>query len=86
MTKNNLPTWRVDNIIPFLLLLGTFFLYLVRLSVVETKLDIIIATQNELTNEFRQWKNQAETRIGTVESRQNTVITYLNQHLSVNIK
>ena len=89
MNKNNLPTWRVDNlftVLPMIVLIGTFFVYLNRLTIVETKLDILIASQKELTNEFRDWKTQAETRLGTVESRQNTVVSYLNDHLQINIK
>jgi len=85
MNKQDL-NWRIDNIIPFILIIGSFFVYLVRLSVVETKLDMVIQGQRELTQEFREWKTQSETRLGTVESKQNQVITLLNQHLLVNIK
>ncbi len=53
---------------------------------VNTKLEMVLANQAELKNEFRVWKSQAETRLGIVESRQNTVVTYLNDHLKVNIK
>lgn len=53
---------------------------------INTKLDMVITQQKELTQEFRAWKTQAEVRLGTVESRQNTVVTYLNDHLKVNIK
>ncbi len=53
---------------------------------INTKLEMVLANQKDLKNEFMAWKAQAEIRLGTVESRQNTVITYLNQHLNVNIK
>ena len=50
------------------------------------KMDTVIANQIEITKEFREWKTQAETRLGTVESRQNTVISYLQNHLQILIK
>jgi len=56
------PNWRIDNIIPMLMVVGSFFIYLVRLSIVETKLDTVIVQQRELVQEFRSWKVQAETR------------------------
>lgn len=76
-----LPHYRIDNIYPFiaslfvlLLTLGSFFVYLVRLSIVETKLDysadnqlMMLRNQEKLSNEFTEWKRQAETRIGQVE-------------------
>lgn len=68
MTKNNLPTWRIDNFIPFLLIIGSFFVYLVRLSIVETKLDIVIENQKISRVEFIEWKKQYEGRLGSVES------------------
>ena len=66
--NNKKLTWRTDNIIPFILVIGSFFIYLTRLSVVETKLDTVIQNQQELTKQFRSWRTQAETRLGTVES------------------
>ena len=78
-----LPQWRIDNLYAFVgsiigltLTLGSFFIYLNRLSVVETKLDMIVTQQQELITEFRNWKTQAETRLGTVEKQ----ITVLNSH------
>ena len=67
MTKE-LPQWRIDNLVPFVLVIGSFFIYLTRLSVVETKLDTVIQNQQELTKEFRSWRTQAETRLGIAES------------------
>jgi len=57
-----------------------------RLDRMDDKQNVIIANQTELKAEFKDWKTQAETRLGTVESKQNQVVTLLNQHLSVNIK
>ena len=71
--KQPYPFWRVDNLIPTLLLLGSFFLYLNRLSVVETKLDNLISQQTELTKEFRDWRKQSETRLGVAESNLDVV-------------
>ncbi len=51
-----------------------------------TKLDNVIANQKELIAEFHAWRTQAETRLGTVESKQNQVITLIDQHLGVNIR
>lgn len=62
------------------------FAFGVTYTTMTTKLDMVIEQQRELTAEFRQWKTQAENRLGTVESRQNIVITYVNQYLGVNIK
>ncbi|MCR4291102.1 MAG: hypothetical protein NUV86_12675 [Candidatus Scalindua sp.] len=42
------PTWRTDNILPLLLLIGSFFVYLVRLSVVEVKVDAIFKGQENI--------------------------------------
>ena len=59
--------WRIDNIVPLLLVLGSFFVYLIRLSIVETKLDNIITNQTELSQEFKDWRKQSETRLGIAE-------------------
>ena len=50
------------------------------------KIDMVIANQVDQTKEFREWKTQAETRLGTVESNQNTVISYVENHLGVKIR
>lgn len=82
MTSHNLPHYRVDNVYPFiaslfvlLLTLGSFFVYLNRLTVVETNQVTMMqtqieikATQKEILVEFREWKKQAEQRIGQNEN------------------
>jgi hypothetical protein len=78
---------KVNNVWAILVSIAvSAFVFGVTFTSISTKLDMVIAQQKELTQEFRLWKTQAETRLGTVESRQNTVVTYLNDHLKVNIK
>lgn len=57
-----------------------------RVDLLTQKVDILVESQKEMTNEFRQWKTQAENRLGTVESNQNTVISYVENHLQVKIR
>ena len=59
----------------------------------EVKLDTIIVQQKELTLEFRDWKKQAETRLGTVEKEHvgfgrdiANLISLVGQHLKIDIK
>lgn len=52
----------------------------------EMKLDMIIAQQKDLSLEFREWRKQAETRLGTVESRQGTVMSFLKTNFNIDIK
>jgi hypothetical protein len=75
MTKEQLPMWRVDNLIPLLLVLASFFVYLNRLTIVETNQVTMMVSQNEIKqtqkeilSEFRDWKKQAEARIGQAEN------------------
>lgn len=68
MKSYDLPNWRIDNLLPFILVIGSFFIYLNRLTVAETKLDVIISNQMELSKDFKLWKTQAETRLGQAES------------------
>lgn len=65
--REELPAWRIDNIIPLILIVGSFFVYLVRLSILETKVDSILQNQVMLSSEFKDWKKQAEMRLGSVE-------------------
>ena len=65
--NHNLPSWRIDNLIPLLLVIGSFFIYLNRLSIVETKLDNLISIQEDQIKEFREWRKQSETRLGIAE-------------------
>lgn len=62
------------------------FAFGVTYTTMNTKLDNVIENQRQLSADFREWKGQAEARLGTVESRQNIVITYLNQHLGIGIR
>lgn len=50
------------------MLVMTFGVVDKRITRLEDKMDVMIIAQKELTSEFRQWKTQAETRLGTVES------------------
>lgn len=62
------------------------FAFGVTYTTMSTKLDNVIENQRQLSADFREWKTQAENRLGLVESRQNIVITYLNQHLGIDIR
>lgn len=91
MKHEDLPTYRVDNIYPFiasffvlLLTLGSFFVYLNRLTIVETNQITMMQTQQEIKQvqreilvEFRDWKKQAEIRLGEVEKQ---IAVYQNTH------
>lgn len=81
---------RFDNlwaiVICVVMIVGTYALMDKRLAMIEQSQTQIIEGQKELASEFRTWRTQAETRLGTVESRQSQVITLLNQHLNVQIK
>lgn len=64
----NLPSWRIDNFVPLIglvvalvLNVGTIFWWSGRVSL---QLDQVIENQEELSQEFKEWKKQAETRIG----------------------
>ncbi len=57
-----------------------------KVDLLNQKVDVMFKSQQELTNEFKQWKTQAETRLGTVESTQNTVVSYVENHLQVKIR
>ena len=57
-----------------------------RMALLEQGQTEIQINQRILISEFRDWKNQAETRLGNVESAQNTVVSYLNGHLGVTIR
>lgn len=62
------------------------FAFGVTYTTMSTKLDMVIEQQKELTMEFRQWRSQAETRLGMVESRQNIIITYAEKNWGISIK
>lgn len=73
--KSELPIWRWDNTYSFvaslfilLLTLASFFIYLNRLSIVETKLDLSTRIENEILIEMKQWRIQYEARLGKIES------------------
>lgn len=87
--ENTRFSLRFDNLYAIIacavMIVGVFAVFNTRISLVENKLDTIIENQKMLSQEFREWKNQAETRLGTVESRQNTVISYLENHLQIRI-
>ena len=68
-------------------LMGAFLVsFTFAATIIYIQLQTVIQNQKELTQEFRQWKTQAETRLGTVESNQNTVISYVESHLQVKIR
>lgn len=74
MKQPNLPAWRIDNLLPMFLLLGSFFVYLVRLSVVEVKVDAILKNQETINSILI--KNEAaekaiELRIVAIETVNN---------------
>lgn len=68
------PTWRTDNILPLLLLIGSFFVYLVRLSVVEVKVDAILKGQdtiNAILVKHEAADKANELRIVAIETANN---------------
>jgi hypothetical protein len=78
MTKEqqeSMPTWRFDNTYAFLgslfvllITVGSFVVYLNRLSIVETKLDMSTKIENEILTEMKTWRVQYEARLGKVET------------------
>ena len=88
--ENTFFKLRFDNIYAIIvcvvMIVGTYALMDKRLSMIEQNQIQIIQGQKELTQEFRTWRAQAEARLGTIESNQNQVMSYLEGHLQVKIK
>lgn len=80
---------RFDNIWAIIvcvaMIVGSYALMDKRLAMIEQNQQEVIENQKLLSQDFREWKTQAEKRIGTVESNQNQVISYLEGHLQVKI-
>lgn len=71
--SHNLPKWRIDNLLPLLLVIGSFFVYLTRLSVLETKMDSVLANQKD---QYQMWL-QLEKRVGLEERISSVVVNQL---------
>ena len=85
-TRFNLKFSNIYALLAMVIMLAfTFAAFDKRVSRLEDKMDILIASQKELKQDFGSWKKQAEDRLGTVESRQDTVISYVENHLQVRI-
>ena len=55
-------------------------------EITNNKLDVLIANQNELKQDFKSWKIQAETRLGKVEigyNRNRDAIAYIMRFLKL---
>lgn len=80
-SPSELPSWRIDNIISFILIIGSFFVYLVRLSVVETKVDIMLATQKEMYAEIKENRKVSDKRLSDIELQYAGFASAFNNHL-----
>ena len=86
-TKIDLSLASVWPIITMIIVISaSWFNLSSRVDLLTQKVELLVASQQELTGEFRQWKSQAENRLGTVESNQNTVMSYIEGHLQVKIR
>ena len=94
MTKQEIPNWKVRNEYAFLVsfavgvftFAGLYFSLIGEIRDIQKDLKYISQNQQELKQDFKSWKSQAETRLGTIESRQNQIISYLESNLKVIIK
>ena len=73
MTAHNLPYWRLDNIYPLIGLLIGIGANIVTITWWGAQLSVnqktIVDNQIEIKNDLKDWKKQAEFRIGTTEVR-----------------
>ena len=88
--KQNLPAWRIDNLYAFFVSIAVsvfafaslYFGLSLKLELLTQKVEYLVRQ----TEEYNKRNLDIQTRLGTVESKQNQVVTLLNQHLSVDIK
>ena len=88
--RQNLPAWRIDNLYAFFVSIAVsvfafaslYFGLSLKLELLTQKVEYLVRQ----TEEYNKRNLDIQTRLGTVESKQNQVVTFLNQHLSINIR
>jgi uncharacterized membrane-anchored protein YhcB (DUF1043 family) len=68
MKHDELPSWRLDNIYPFIGFLIGIIINVVAITwwgaTLSANQKLMVDNQNELKLEFKDWKRQAEARLG----------------------
>ena len=88
--KQNLPNWRTDNVYAFFVSIAVsvfafaslYFGLSMKIELLTQKVDYLV----KQTEEYNLRNANIQTRMGTVESRQNSIISYIENHLQVSIK
>lgn len=84
-TRLSLAISNVWPIVVAVFLFGvSFSMYMNRMTAVETKLDLMIEAQKELSADFKLWKGQYEKRLGLTELDVNRIATMMNVKISDN--
>ena len=55
------------------------FIFGVFYAKMQTTLDMVLANQIEMKNDFKSWRTQYEDRLGKTQSNQNSVISFLKR-------
>jgi len=81
MTKNNLPTWRIDNYYAFFVSIAVsvfafatlYYGLSLKLELLNQKVDYLV----KQTEEYNQRNKEIQTRLGTTESDIKVIFTKL---------